>query len=327
MRSASLDGLRGAAALVVVLSHVCMFYDFPKAISWSGQTAVQVFFVLSGYLMATQYLGKPISAAGLDAYARRRIGRVVPLYIAVVIASFVVTSFGFKYFYIINTYNLWRHLLFIDGISALWAVPVEVHFYVAFPLLWLVFSYSRVLGGLILACLIPAFLFSWVPWIPNPFYYAYFLAGVVVSFIPIRKLPGWAFLAALAGMVPALPGMTTPPENPYPGFWTSPYSLLAVCFLLYATRTTNLAATLLGNCVMANIIGKISYPVYLLHPPVIMVLLLHTNARGSLVLFAGAVIVMSLAVAWLVHIAFEEPMRRLIASGRKNAVAVQAAPA
>ena len=90
-----MDGLRGLAALAVVVLHVWMYTDanFPKP----GRTdlldraigelriAVVLFFVLSGFLLAQPWInGRP---PALGRYAVRRFARIAPAYWAAVIGS------------------------------------------------------------------------------------------------------------------------------------------------------------------------------------------------------------------------------------------------
>ena len=58
----ALDGLRGAAALMVVVAHASQYF-VPE--SWwgnIGSSGVLVFFALSGFLMAYLHTGEPITA-------------------------------------------------------------------------------------------------------------------------------------------------------------------------------------------------------------------------------------------------------------------------
>ena len=85
-----LDGLRGFAALSVVISHLGINIEsivaspvanfFFRMIS-SGTTAVQLFFVLSGFLMAYLY---PVVSSSFDFLSKRYL-RIMPLYGTIVI--------------------------------------------------------------------------------------------------------------------------------------------------------------------------------------------------------------------------------------------------
>lgn len=77
----SLDGLRGFAALAVMFAHIDMMAG--KATGRdeiiSGQLAVDIFFVMSGFVMSHSYLGRPVKWAE---FAKARFARIYPLHIA-----------------------------------------------------------------------------------------------------------------------------------------------------------------------------------------------------------------------------------------------------
>ena len=75
----SLNGLRGLAAIIVVLFHAEAF--FGRQIAPGGYLAVDLFFVLSGFVIAHAYDHK--FAQGLPAFTfiRHRLIRFYPLYL------------------------------------------------------------------------------------------------------------------------------------------------------------------------------------------------------------------------------------------------------
>lgn len=76
-RYQALDGLRGFAALAVAIFHVR-----PLVSPWfpGGYLAVDVFFCLSGFVIAHAYDGKLASGMGVGAFARVRLVRLWPMY-------------------------------------------------------------------------------------------------------------------------------------------------------------------------------------------------------------------------------------------------------
>lgn len=151
-RIPELTGIRGIAAFWVLMFHIWLVAGSPTlrlagidftpvfACGWAG---VDLFFVLSGFVLTWPYAdrpGQPIN--GID-FMRRRILRVVPAYYAqflvlVLLAAFGITrelpSFG----------NTVSHLLFLHNLSpawidplpkAWWTLPLEWQFYLVFPLL------------------------------------------------------------------------------------------------------------------------------------------------------------------------------------------------
>lgn len=128
----ALDGLRGFAALTVFVSHFSNAFNLWGGLlgSGAGQVGVMLFFALSGYLMGRLYLDLPFSSSAVLTFFRRRVARVVPLYLVVVAIAFSLGLYG------VTQANLFEHLLFLRGSGVLWTIPVEVQFYALFPVLW-----------------------------------------------------------------------------------------------------------------------------------------------------------------------------------------------
>lgn len=87
-----LDGLRGLAVLIVIGSHLSNagWLPFPN-LSGIGKSGVYLFFVLSAYLLTRAILGRSArelaSARYWANYALRRILRIWPLYLVILLAS------------------------------------------------------------------------------------------------------------------------------------------------------------------------------------------------------------------------------------------------
>ena len=98
-RLAGLDGVRGLAALFVVVNHVFLraFPGYPvdRAPFWAGwfiygRFAVVVFIVLSGFSLALSPARRGWRLDGISRFARRRAWRILPAYWAALAFSLVV---------------------------------------------------------------------------------------------------------------------------------------------------------------------------------------------------------------------------------------------
>jgi len=102
-RYAAIDGLRGFLAMFVFLHHSAMWYYFARIHQWSyfpsslynqfGSTSVAMFFMITSFL----FFSKLIEGYGrkfdwLKLYVSR-IARIMPLYVTVVLALFIVVGF------------------------------------------------------------------------------------------------------------------------------------------------------------------------------------------------------------------------------------------
>ena len=89
-RISELDGLRGTAALLVVVAHY--FGETPHGwvgLMWGWQ-AVDVFFVLSGYLIGSIILDSSGEAGFAPSFYLRRAARIVPAYGMTIAAGFAI---------------------------------------------------------------------------------------------------------------------------------------------------------------------------------------------------------------------------------------------
>jgi peptidoglycan/LPS O-acetylase OafA/YrhL len=84
-----LDIVRFGAAAIVVLSHVWALALPQLALPWPGHSAVVIFFVLSGFVIA--HASRP--ELGLRTYAHHRIARIYPVALSAILLSVAVASF------------------------------------------------------------------------------------------------------------------------------------------------------------------------------------------------------------------------------------------
>ncbi len=163
-RLPGLDHLRALAIVLVVVFH-CGLFGHPHwvgtvgAFGWSG---VDLFFVLSGYLIGGPLLGR--LAAGrplaLREFYVKRLLRIVPAYLAVLLLYFTIPAFKERG----QLPPLWRFLSFTQNFgldlrsgsafSNAWSLCVEEQFYLLLPPLLLALALLR--PGRYAALLLPA---------------------------------------------------------------------------------------------------------------------------------------------------------------------------
>jgi peptidoglycan/LPS O-acetylase OafA/YrhL len=148
LRNHALDTLRALAILMVMLYHVGLglpIFLVPLAsIGWMG---VDLFFLLSGYLIGTQLLrpatlGKSIS---LKNFYTRRAWRILPAYLVVLALYFFAPSlseysgFASLWRFLTFTWNLHVNYVRDPAFVQVWSLCVEEHFYLFLPLLTIAF--------------------------------------------------------------------------------------------------------------------------------------------------------------------------------------------
>lgn len=139
--SKTLDGLRGLAIIMVMLFHFNFVFEF----GWVG---VQLFFVLSGYLITSILLEEKENSLGyyLKRFYWRRTLRIFPLYYAYLILVgfiFIITKqpsdflefLPFLSTYTFNLYPLFETYSYHDlYFTHFWSLSVEEQFYLIWPL-------------------------------------------------------------------------------------------------------------------------------------------------------------------------------------------------
>ena len=149
-RSASLDFLRGAAAFAVAVPHyLTANAPFSPTVEAVAVAAVEVFFVLSGFVLAPQIVdwvvGRPWRNLGV--FLARRWMRTIPPYVAALVVVALMTGNLFtadtlRYLFYVE--NLIRSANAVDFYPVAWSLAVEEWFYLLFaPLLFLI---GRALG-------------------------------------------------------------------------------------------------------------------------------------------------------------------------------------
>lgn len=149
-RFTTLDGYRAVAALSVVTTHVAYFSGVVVATSWGHafsrmDIGVTIFFFLSGFLLFRPWSKAAMSAGRAPStrtYFRRRLWRILPAYLALVVAVLAVMP-GIEVLpehwvaHLTLTQIYWPELL-INGLTQTWSLATELSFYVALPLIaWL----------------------------------------------------------------------------------------------------------------------------------------------------------------------------------------------
>ena len=276
----------------------------------AGQTAVGLFFVLSGFLMTYLYAHKPISR--IPSYARHRFARVVPLYLAIV---FLSIAFPWAVFPIDTPSLIAEHVLFVFAVDTLWTIPVEIQFYFLFALIWL--SPKRAFPLLLLAQGVAAvtFFLLHVPMTTLPFWLHYFLFGSLCGFawrhhsklLMRRAAPyGWIGWPILALAIFALPGIRAAMHVPVLPTIIDPVTIAGIA-LLFTGSLLGLGPLKAFGAGWARWLGKVSYGLYLIHYPVLVAV--DRLQLPGFILFL-ITLAATLVLAALSFNLFEEPLRR-----------------
>jgi len=352
VRLDSLTGLRFVAALLVFGHHIStlgpLSYDGANLLR-PGTVGVSFFFILSGFILA--WTGRP--GDGRRAFWRRRFARVVPAYIAALLAVTVVnvaSGDGFTGWNLLPLTLLqsWvpSETAYFATSAVFWSLSTEAFFYLIFPLVfpWMAGRGTRVLvgmsAGLVLAVVVVAFVVNpvergsvgnWFFFVFPPVRFLEFALGIIAALLLRRgALPGVPMKGALS-----LAGVACVVSAFVPlSFMSVAVTLVPFMLLIIATAQADLSGkrtAFARRQVVA--LGDWSYAFYLTHITVIAVYLsllekvLHANREtlswASLPIHVLVMLALSTAAAAALHRWVEAPMEKRLRGG--NSVANQPA--
>lgn len=346
----ALDGLRGAAALVVVAFHVVDYVALPQVLlsTWlmsplgvlvNGPGAVHLFFVLSGFVLALTMAGDG-GPAGVPRFYVRRLFRIQPPYAFAVLFAWV-TSLGFP---VVGGLARWMtagnpcfhipaHLLpramllpsmAFGQLPVGWSLQVELVMSAAFPILW-------VLGRRIHAA-VPLALGIAVFWLTDPRWrmigFSFDFALGLALFLERERIARWISHLPRAAMGPWVLTGVMLLQLPYAiTFNQKGAAVLEQSHSPAAIVLMSLGAGLLIVAAQhfplfrgwlerpsARYFGRISYSLYLLHMPVLLFAVCRITGQrlhwATGLVLFGVVLVISIGLAELAWRWIEEPSIR-----------------
>ncbi|HEX3358176.1 MAG TPA: acyltransferase [Tepidisphaeraceae bacterium] len=170
-RVKELDGLRALAILLVVAWHYLGAGYGPASIPWRlfifGRIGVDLFFVLSGYLITSILLSSTESPNYFSTFYRRRSFRILPIYCIMLVIYLIGRQLGGSapllfggslpwWSYVIGLQNIWMALHQTYGaawLAGTWSLAIEEQFYLIFPLV-VYFASPQTLLRLLIALLV-----------------------------------------------------------------------------------------------------------------------------------------------------------------------------
>ena len=318
-----------------------------------GFVGVDIFFVISGYLISTILLENLArDTFSFATFYMRRIRRIFPA-LAVVLAA----SFAFGWFSLfadefaalgkhmaagagfVANLALWHEAGYFDTASELkpllhlWSLGIEEQFYLLWPLL-LCFAWKRKFNVLVmLALLLAASFVVNVVFISRDatatFYAPYtrfweLLAGALLAWWHQRPMSAekqYSNALSIAGFALLVLGFWKITKvTPFPGAWAAVPVAGAFCVIAAGQRAW-LNRVVLGNRV-AVFFGLISFPLYLWHWPLLVFAYIVDGGKPAGVVRLAAVLAATV-LAWLTWRFIERPLR-FGGHGKAKAVALAA---
>ncbi|WP_279594913.1 acyltransferase [Methylobacterium sp. E-066] len=328
-----LDGLRGVAAVGVMLFHLSII-DLPLAPH--GYLAVDFFFVLSGFVLSHAYAGR-LSAMPLGDFMRLRLIRMLPLS---VLGVFVGSLYFLMRFYVQNysQYGLaditigtlfnaallpkpWTSSAPTDTIfttnTPLWSLSLEM----LMNIVWAAFFYRARSSILLLLVLVSAISIT-VLAIENgsadigatwPTYpgglarvgFGFFIGVVLWRYRPEPDRGG--FLPEIAAVL-LIAVLFVPDIGPE-------FDIFAILVVLPAIIYLAACSDYRKERALFRVAGALSYPLYAIHVPILQFMvgfmkILHLEDRRAFV--AMLAVLVCIGIAYALDRLYDRPVRRLL---------------
>lgn len=327
-----IDGLRAVAVILVVI-----FHAFPAALT-GGYVGVDVFFVISGYVITRKYFTQMTEGTfSFWKFYQARARRLLPA-LSIVIGATVM--FGGLILLPIRYENLglhgiagslffpnflvWTEVGYFDAAAEtkpllhLWSLGIEEQFYLLWPLLLILFARTQKKAIAFLAVIVVAsFIYSIIETdlsqataYYNPLARLWELGtgGLIAVAIPNPKRRNIVSFFGLVLISCSAALLTKSSE--FPGWRAAAPVVGSALILAYG-------ASFLERRLLIEV-GKISYPAYLWHWPLIT---FATISGLTSAWIMGSIVIASFILAWLTTALVETPIRFGCLSQRSPAIA------
>ncbi len=324
---ADIDGLRAIAVLAVLIYHAGFYWQGQKLLA-GGFLGVDIFFVISGYLICSVLL-KEINAGQLSfaAFYERRARRILPALFLVMVCSIIIApvllpSAPLKEFAasiaatsaFVSNFFFWLQDSYTAAPSLrkpllhTWSLAVEEQFYLLFPLfLWLV--WKKISGKFMLAfslvAMVSLLYAEWAShYLPSANFYLLpariwaLLAGAMLAHMHSRGkfkhphgLLAWLGLALVVASLVVFDDTTR-----HPSLLTL-LPVMGTVMMIAAVPASAYLNKLLSSRLMVGI-GLISYSLYLWHQPVFAFARIYTEMTATDKLMLIALCLVLATISW-----------------------------
>lgn len=330
-----IDGLRAVAVLLVVA-----FHAFPKSLP-GGFIGVDLFFVISGYLISTIILTDLRQGDfSFKHFYARRIRRILPslltvLSVCLIFGWFALLSDEYQLLgkhtaggaFFISNILLWSETGYFDTAAELkpllhlWSLGIEEQFYLIWPLiLWVASKFRFNLLITILVLLASSFALNLFELSANPIadFYSPFtrfwelLVGATLAWWTLKNKiasptsPTSEWISILGLLFIVIGCRVIDKNSAFPG-WLALLPVIGATCLIAAGGNTWINRYALSNRIMVWI-GLISFPLYLWHWPLLaFAKLIEGDEVRSHIRFR--LMILAIILSWLTYIFIEKPIR------------------
>jgi peptidoglycan/LPS O-acetylase OafA/YrhL len=328
----ALDGLRGIAVLLVVLPHAQLTGTLPgpdivQRLTHDFGHGVEIFFILSGFGLTLPILtsigGGDAPQLNLITYAFNRVYRIVPLFYIAFVLTVLLNAAYVRFWHDLpptlslphGALQVLSQIFFLDRSAQLvdagfWSIPVQLRWYLLFPLFLMLYVRSRRAFIAVLAAVVVAYNLTQLRSIDIGAL-PLFLLGMLAADLYVRDHPLQKFGFALAA-VGALIGhisdrwSSAPDQFGHEVMWTMQpttfgWQIAAFGLVLAAASSARFRWLLSTPPLMW--LGAASFSIYLIHQPFVEIGARIFGPHGGLISSA-----LGLAAGGVLWIAAELPL-------------------
>jgi len=353
------DGLRAIAVLSVIMYHA-QFVIFGRDWFQGGYIGVDIFFVISGYLITKIILSELRETGSFDYpfFYERRARRILPVLFVVMLASFPfawrfllpgdfveysksilsAVFFGSNFFFYYATTDYGADSSLLKPFLHTWSLGIEEQFYIVLPLL--VVFFHRFLNRYILllfsALLLLSLFWSARMATSQPELNFYFplsrfwelLTGSILAYLEIKRgrlsnRLASRLLPPVGIVLIAAAVFLFDDSTPHPGYLTA-LPVLGVALIIAASSASDPVGRILAWRPMVAV-GLISYSAYLWHFPVFAFARISNPSPGCGDKLEWLLITFVLSA--ISYVAIEQPFRRQSLMRRRTLVWILSATA
>jgi peptidoglycan/LPS O-acetylase OafA/YrhL len=349
-RIPELDGLRGIAIMLVIFFHYLnnqlltagnfIGKALCKATSF-GWIGVDLFFLLSGFLIGTILIQNKNSKNYFSTFYLRRLVRIIPNYFLLIIVFMiilVVPYFAGDYFLTgNNVLPIWSYFTMVHNffmarlnnlgngaMSVTWSIGIEEQFYIVFPFI-VYYLKDKWLPYLLIVAIVLAVIFrmqynNWIPaYVLLPCRMDAIAFGALIAWFNyhydlkewVNRKYNWLLLVMtidifVCGLLYYKYADLGSLRNTYFGIFFS------LCLVFALTKKNTFYAALLRNKIFVWI-GTISYSLYLFHYMILGICRNLTSSEmeiksGRDILISIFAFLLSLLFSWILYKKLETPM-------------------
>ena len=317
-----LTAIRGFACLLVIIAHILSGMPYIGInVAGTGKIGVWLFFILSAFLLTIQWLDKKeVKKGDVIKFYIKRFFRIFPCYIVVLITAFLIK-------YIPNIETLIKHIFLLEGIGHFWTIPVEFIFYLIIPLIiFIMFKIKNKklsTAFLILLFIITALISPYTQSIENSinlrWYFPVFIMGMLTAIIFKKNeqkelkpkiICDIVVLIVLIMMLISVPYIRNiifkiPPDN----YLQNKYLFFGLgwSIIILAIQNSKYIVNILNKSKVLIYVGKISFPLYLVHYIVLSKISSDTNIIVKFII----VFLISFIISIIMNKLIEQPMIKL----------------